>query len=355
MKEADQILHALMQWQQNCVLATIVKVEGSSYRKAGAMMLLGENGAMTGAVSGGCIEKEIAARAATVFADKKPLLMQYDGRYVLGCNGTLHIFLEFIPYSQDDAVFSTYFNAYKNRNAWGMITDSKQNEGRSFAVFDGDKLFSLNNAPVPENEQKSYLDNYRNFKSTEPYQDDQLYREITPPSHLIIIGNELDSIKLATLATQLDYLVTIVSHPRNPNLATSIDDILHATIAPEEIATSVNFDSNTAIALMTHSYSRDLAYLQNLISIPEVAYFGMIGPKQRGNDIFMELVELGSTIPNWLENRINYPAGLDLGGELPSEVALSILSQIQTHFTGHNGKSLHDKQSGIHFKSRDED
>ena len=71
------------------VLATVVYLEGSSYRKPGVRMLIAENGEITGAVSGGCVEKEVVRRAQSIFASGVPKVITYDGRYRLGCEGIL--------------------------------------------------------------------------------------------------------------------------------------------------------------------------------------------------------------------------------------------------------------------------
>ena len=84
-----------------CVLATVVFLEGSSYRRPGVRMLITENKEMTGAVSGGCVEKEVLKQAASVFLTGMPKVMTYDGRYRLGCEGILYILLEPFNPSED--------------------------------------------------------------------------------------------------------------------------------------------------------------------------------------------------------------------------------------------------------------
>ena len=76
------------------VLATVVALDGSSYRKPGVRMLIVEDETMVGAVSGGCVEKDILRQSKTVFDTGHPKMMTYDGRYRLGCEGILYILLE---------------------------------------------------------------------------------------------------------------------------------------------------------------------------------------------------------------------------------------------------------------------
>src|SRR3954465_5418249 len=79
-------------------LATVVLVEGSSYRRAGARMLVTEDGQLTGAISGGCLEGDALRKARLVMAQSKPMLVTYDTTddddakfgVGLGCNGIIH-------------------------------------------------------------------------------------------------------------------------------------------------------------------------------------------------------------------------------------------------------------------------
>ena len=82
------------------VLATVVDLDGSSYRHPGVRMLLSSTGKMIGAVSGGCVEKEVLRSANSVFETGKSKIMTYDGRYRLGCEGVLYILLE--PFKVSD-------------------------------------------------------------------------------------------------------------------------------------------------------------------------------------------------------------------------------------------------------------
>jgi xanthine/CO dehydrogenase XdhC/CoxF family maturation factor len=95
------------------VLVTVVALEGSSYRKPGVRMLICDNGKMTGAVSGGCIEKEIANQAQAVFKNQVPKIMTYDGRYRLGCEGILYILIE--PFYVSDVLFETFTKGIETR------------------------------------------------------------------------------------------------------------------------------------------------------------------------------------------------------------------------------------------------
>ena len=85
-----------------CVLATVVHVEGSSYRQAGARMLVDENGSMTGTISGGCLEGDALQKALHALHQGHNKLVTYDTSdeddavigAQLGCNGIIQVLFE---------------------------------------------------------------------------------------------------------------------------------------------------------------------------------------------------------------------------------------------------------------------
>ena len=101
-------------------LASVVALDGSSYRRPGVRMAVLETGEMVGAVSGGCVEKEVLRQAQSVFESNTPKLMTYDGRYRLGCEGVLYILIE--PFNPEKAFFEAFANQQKNRSAFRITT-----------------------------------------------------------------------------------------------------------------------------------------------------------------------------------------------------------------------------------------
>ena len=87
------------------MLATVVRVAGSTYRRAGARMLIPEPGAPVGLISGGCLEPDVVLRSREVLASGEPKLVRYDTRsdddlvwgLGLGCNGLVELLLERLP------------------------------------------------------------------------------------------------------------------------------------------------------------------------------------------------------------------------------------------------------------------
>jgi len=113
MKEILEIIRsfdkAVMEGKQTALL-TVVHVEGSSYRRPGARMLVTEDGLLTGAISGGCLEGDALRKALLVMQQQKPMLITYDTTDEddeklgtgLGCNGIIQVLIE--PVGTDNAL-----------------------------------------------------------------------------------------------------------------------------------------------------------------------------------------------------------------------------------------------------------
>ena len=107
-------------------LASVVSLDGSSYRRPGVRMSIQENGKMIGAVSGGCVEKEILRQAQRVFETNTSTLMEYDGRYRLGCEGFLYILIE--PFHPTEAFFNAFEKQCFSRKSFSISSYfSKEN------------------------------------------------------------------------------------------------------------------------------------------------------------------------------------------------------------------------------------
>ena len=167
------------------VLATVVFLEGSSYRKPGVRMLISEDLSSVGAVSGGCVEKEIIHRATTVFRDNKPKVITYDGRYKLGCEGILYVLIE--PFFVTAQLISAFSKANSKRESL-QLTSYFKKENEVFGEFGTSVTF--------ENRQQFAFTETVITKS-----DVAVYNQVLQPAFkLIIIGGEHDAVKLCKIA-----------------------------------------------------------------------------------------------------------------------------------------------------------
>ncbi len=295
------------------VLASVVHLKGTSYRKPGVRMLICENGTMVGAVSGGCVENEIKRRAQSVFKSDKAKVMTYDGRYRLGCEGVLYILIE--PLFVSDGFLKEFQFVLESREEFKIESYYKP-EDESIGEFGS--IFHLT-------EHKAFSF-YKNF-DPKKQNDLKLFSQILKPSlKLIIIGGEHDAVKLCVMAYQLGWEVDIITSIKDPKVLSDFPGAKSVTAQTPEIV-DLKIDNETVVVLMTHTYVQDLKYLLKLESL-KPKYIGIIGSSKRREQLQNELIHYSPDLSEKFLESIYSPAGLHIGAITPEEIALSILSEI---------------------------
>ncbi len=318
------------------VMATVVDVEGSSYRRPGVGMLIFENGVSKGAVSGGCVEKEVFRQAQSVFETGTPKIMTYDGKYRLGCEGLLYILIE--TFDIDNEVVETIQDKLANRIPFEIASfyDKKEvlSTMGSIIQFEGGKEFSFSNV--------LNLTNTNETKGLECFQ-----REMQPCFRLVIVGTEHDAVKLCQLASSTGWEVEIVASPKNPKQLENFpgaNKILN--VAPDHLKVE-RVDKQTAFILMTHNFAKDLLYLQ-AIKDENPVYIGLLGPARRREKLLSAFIEYYPEVGDDFLDSIHGPAGLNLGAETPEEIAVSIIAEILSVVRNQDPIPLQDKTGAIH-------
>lgn len=314
-----------------CVLATVVALDGSSYRRPGVRMLICENGELTGAVSGGCVEKEVVFQASSVFKTGSPKMMTYDGRFRLGCEGILYILLE--PFKPNNALLNAFDNAIEERRMFTLLSQYAKEYG---------EYHNLGSTFIIAGNEHHLQPNYLKEATLE------LFEQVMHPCHkLVIVGGEHDAVQLSQLALQMGWEVTVCTVPTEEKTIADFPgiDILWNT-DPVEIP-AAQIDEQTAVVLMTHSYVKDLKYLFALRNSSPM-YFGLLGPSKRREKLFGEYIDLYPDEDYDFFETIHGPAGLNIGAETPQEIAIAILSEILAVTRNQEPMLLKDKQKGIH-------
>ncbi len=162
----------------------------------------------------------------------------------------------------------------------------------------------------------------------------------------MVVGAGPDVVPVCVLAHGMGWEVTLVVHPSQeaPELPVPVK-VKYA--GAEEINASVAPDFRTAAVVMTHNYGRDLAYMAQLLPM-HLPYLGLLGPRGRRDRLLSDLADTGAPWDSDQLASLHSPVGLDIGAELPEEVALSILSEIQAVFAGRPGGYLNQRSGSIH-------
>ncbi|MDB4473618.1 XdhC family protein [Opitutaceae bacterium] len=319
----SQILRVRESFPQ--ILATLVHVEGSSYRRTGARRLISPDGAASGSISGGCLEQDLHERATALLqsADSHELVV-YDTKSEndllwgtgTGCHGVVKILLEKIHTTPDwtEAVqlAHTRRQTVALKTVWETAENQRDERGTSLAVGEPVSATGV------------------------------LIQTITPPPHVVIFGAGDDAMALSELIHATGW-ENSVCDPR-PDFARA-ERFPHAdrvvNTSETEAVTAFTWDDQTTAVVMTHHYRFDLPLLKVLVPM-KLPYLGLLGPKERGARL---LRDAGFDSANV---ELHNPVGLDLGGDGPKAVALSIVAEIQAHLHGRTGQPLSQRDRPIH-------
>lgn len=318
------------------VLASVVHLEGSSYRKPGVRMLIAEDGSSCGAVSGGCVEKEIILRAKSVFQNQQAKVITYDGRYRLGCEGILYILIE--PFVVSDELRNQFSQAYQNREkvfveSWFKKEDEATGHFGSKIRFENGHTFLLSKATSFEEKETSI------FK-----------QELAPPFRLLIIGGEHDAVTLCKIAANLGWQVEVITPLKEQKQASDFKGA-HAVLGAEPETFAIpDIEKNTAIVIMNHSFVRDLKYLVKL-SKYQPLYIGILGAPKRREQLFHDLLNYAPEVDDAFLESIYTPAGLHIGARTPEEIAISIIAEILSVTRNKEPFNLRDLSGKIHQNS----
>ncbi len=327
MKELSAILATLRApGAAPAVLATLVSVEGSSYRRPGARLLVTREGRRVGSISGGCLEEDVIARAKHVAATGRAETVVYDTTSEndlvwgvgLGCHGVVRVLIEKLP----------------ERPAWvdTLAANFAARRVTPLAVHHGDPAPQGTRLATPEEQASATL----------------LLQEIAPPTALAIFGAGDDAQPLASLAKELGWHVTIAD-PR-PAFATgarfpAVDALVSAPA--DQLVAAVAPGHDAVAVAMTHHYIHDVPIVRDLIARP-LAYLGLLGPKKRAEKILKDIELAGGSVTPGQRARLHAPVGLDLGADSPEQVALSILAEMQSVLAGRDARPLRERTRPIH-------
>ncbi|MBA3688299.1 MAG: XdhC family protein [Chloroflexi bacterium] len=333
MSELAQILdaaEAMAARGEPMALATVVATRGSTYRRAGARLLIPADGEPIGNISGGCLEGDVARIGREVIASGEPRTVEFDMTadedavwgYGLGCNGAIELFVE------------------PTAGALESVGALRTGQGACLVIpLDGPsaglhRLETYGAAAAALHDGRPRVEEVGGERI--------FYEPLLPPLRLLVCGAGHDAIPLVRQAMELGWRVVVV-------------DVRQALLTPERFGAGVDFanpdpeaaadalapDEQTAAILMSHNYLRDIAYLRSFLDRP-LAYLGVLGPRGRTEQMLAE-IEAPDAIA-----RLHAPAGLDIGAERPEEVAHAIIGEILAVTRQREGGLLRDRRGAIH-------
>lgn len=363
---------------EQCALATVVSVEGSSYRRPGARMLVCEGGASTGTISAGCLESDVIEHAKRVIKAGEAVLIEYDTASTsdemawglgLGCNGMVRVLIEpLAPRSlyvealrrsceahAEPVLVATVYQHSPSESALAATrietgarlfinedwnTTREKLNGEVAAMIEGEvRTLSLGGVTAGAHGFDVDGAGVKLFVET-----------LQPPVPLVIFGAGHDALPVVELARGLGWQTEVVDLQARPVSLTRFAVADRVTLArPEDVGTQVSITPRTLTLLMSHNYSHDLELLKFLLASP-ARYIGVMGPRKRTERLLSESAanEETSRLEEAGLARLYSPAGLDIGANAPAEIALSIIAEMRAVLDGRRGGMLRERRGSIH-------
>lgn len=372
MKELREIIKAYddaLLAGKKVALAAVVHLNGSSYRRPGARMLVTDDGELTGAISGGCLEGDALRKAMLVLSQQQSKLVTYDTGdeddatigVQLGCSGVIQVLFEPINPDDNNNPIRLLRKAAALRQKSVLVTlfsleDKKNEQPGTCLLVEGNGNIS-GNIPYPE----LYSDIMENVHHA-MQQQASLFKEyavknisvtafiefLQPSVSLVIIGAGNDAIPMMQIADTIGWEVRVAdgrsTHAKQERFVNACQVLVSK---PEKVLEQIPIDQQTVFVMMTHNYNYDLAMLKALLE-RKVEYIGILGPKKKLNRMLDEMHNDGIVLTAEQLDTIYGPAGLEIGAETAEEIALSIIAEIKAVLKGKKGTSLRNKQDEIH-------
>jgi len=360
MREIREILaafHELRASRESGVLATVVRTAGSTYRRAGARLLVQPDDRMIGLLSGGCLEGDLLEHARPVRASGEPRVVRYDLSQEedvvwglgLGCAGALDILLERVgPEASGPLDFLSECLRERRRGALATALGGPAGLATRWALHaDGHFSGTAVGASDVESAARRAVAQDRDAL-IEIEAGTVLVEVIRPAPRVLIFGAGADAVPVVRLAAELGWESLVAdwrpAQARRERFPQAREVVL---CEPDRLGEGLELDDATAVLVMTHHYLRDRALLRLLLPSP-ARFVGVLGPSRRTEALLADLRGEGFAPSREQLDRLHGPAGLDIGADSPEQIALALIAEIQAVFAGRRGGWLCERKGPLH-------
>lgn len=358
---------------ERVVLATVVRVVGSSYGGVGARMVIRVDGSTVGLVSGGCLESDLCSHAVDVHVTGVPRVVTYDARadddaiwgLGLGCNGLIDVLLQALSPEHAGEVAALLEGALRSDEPSVIVTVVASSGGAASPHVGAQARLTSAGATASTDWTDDQL-----LDAARAHYDNALasgrrgmvhplgcavlaFEVVTPAIRLVVCGAGPDAAPLCRLARGLGWDVTIVDHRLwSATRASRFEGARVVDSADARVlAEAVSLCPRTAAVVMSHHFARDTDYVSALLHA-RVAYIGVLGPRARTERMLAELAARGDTPPAG-DGALFGPVGLDLGGDGPESIALAIVAEVSAVMHQRGAAHLRAEGRALHALASD--
>ena len=337
--------------EAHLVLATVIATGGSTYRKAGAMVLIAADDSHAGLISGGCLEGDLVQHAAAVFADGQARRLSYDLNddpellmgLGLGCGGDIHLLLQRLDREQGFGVLPGAFAAHRRGLdcLLALVTQTGTDLPPGLlARHDADGRYSgppeLQDALARLASGPGHAGRWQELATRIAGLDTTLgVLRLAAAPLVLVCGAGPDAVPLVAQVRALGWRCVVVDHRpafARPERFAAGAEVL--CLKPGALAGTVALQRIDAAVVMTHHLGHDEAWLRALLE-HRPTYLGLLGPGRRRRQL-AQAIGVDPAL-------IHGPAGLDLGAELPAAIALSVMAEIHAVLNGRDAVTLSNR------------
>lgn len=357
---AGEILR-MIEREEKGILSTIVRVNGSAYRREGAKLLVKENGTYLGFISGGCLEQDIAENALLLLRKGGVSLRNYDlsedvtWGLGIGCGGSIDLLMEPIPEEERTSITKKWFDAVREgRRAVLATLLPPQPQEKLLLCHDGrreggftDQNLEREILQAMERKLQALYPKAERLERWSEGEKVSIFIDVAVPQpELILFGAGHDAIPVARFAAEAGFRVKVVDRREAYLSEERFPSAERVAAGEEEWGERVEILPHAFVVIMNHHLQRDRVALHFALDSP-ASYIGVLGPRSRFEKLIKDYPD-GERLREAMEGRVFHPVGLDLGGETAEEVALSIVSELVAIKRGHRGGHLAAKSGSIH-------
>jgi xanthine/CO dehydrogenase XdhC/CoxF family maturation factor len=338
---------------RSSALALVTHIQGSSYRRAGAKLLIEEDGGWLGGVSGGCLEDDVRQRGLEVLRSGRSRLVHYDTSddasriwgLGLGCDGEVDLVV--LPIAPRDAIGSwASARSLLDSDAPVVLATFAEEDtaGGVLALSESGPLVDGLGQAAEELEVEAVARAAlrRRRSAIEVVEGRRVFVEfLPPPPKLLVCGAGDDARPLVALASSVGFRVTVADH-RAAHLTRELLPEAQRLVVrrPDEPGGEIPSDDDTYAVVKTHSLKQDTEWVRRLLGT-DVAYVGILGPRARTRRILADVGARG-------DERVFGPVGLDLGADGAEQVAVSVVAELLTVRSGRQPIHLRERELPVH-------
>lgn len=344
-------------------LATVISIEGSSFRRSGLRMLITADGEWMHEEIKGFLQGNLLVQIQAAITGKQPIIVSidtaskegFDVGIALGYRGIIQLFINPKIRRHIETLRACLAEVDSKILMTILVADKKTSLAPGdMLVYKNDTQFldEFRNTPFVKQMISIAHQIWERGRSDTPIIEldgnkIKLFCEIiTPQPTLVLFGSQYDIPPFATIAKSIGWKVFIVANPKKLRKSTS--SLVDKVIALEDID-QIQINKYTAFVIMSHLFDRDMNHLRDALKTT-VPYIGMLGPPRRFERMFTKLAEQGFYLKEEDKARLHASMGLDTGAATQEEMAVSIIAEVRAFLNNKKGGFLKDHNGDIHFR-----